>query len=360
MSDEDIDEDEVYDDQAADDQDDEHLYTMTVDLSVLESLGINLYSNAAAVLSELVANAYDADATLVTIDWKQNGEQVVVTDDGVGMTVKALNKRFLKVGYKKRKFEGTRSKQWNRLFMGRKGIGKLSVFSIARTVTVYSTKGGESNGFRIVTADLELAIEDRKPYHPEPVEVPEEYGKRGTTLILDDLKKKRSALTANALKKRLARRFDVLGQTPREEGGFYIEVNEKRITFAHRQELKHVEFIWEFGQETLPAETLPKVKERFVLANPSVMPGKDWRVRGWFGTVGTPSELTSDDEAGSLKNIIVIARKATDPGRHCREARLQPHLRQLRDRPDRGRLPRSRRGLRGHRDQRPAAHDRGR
>jgi HSP90 family molecular chaperone len=40
-------------------------YTMTVDLSVLESLGINLYSNAAAVLSELVANAYDADATLV-------------------------------------------------------------------------------------------------------------------------------------------------------------------------------------------------------------------------------------------------------------------------------------------------------
>jgi len=78
MSDED--EDEVYDDEVGDDEDD-HLYTMTVDLSVLESLGINLYSNAAAVLSELVANAYDADATLVTIDWKQNGEQVVVTDD---------------------------------------------------------------------------------------------------------------------------------------------------------------------------------------------------------------------------------------------------------------------------------------
>ncbi|MBM7331847.1 ATP-binding protein [Agrobacterium sp. S2] len=45
-------------------------YTMTVDLSVLESLGINLYSNAAAVLSELVANAYDADATRVDITWQ--------------------------------------------------------------------------------------------------------------------------------------------------------------------------------------------------------------------------------------------------------------------------------------------------
>jgi hypothetical protein len=51
----------------------EHPFEMTVDLSVVESLGINLYSNAAAVLTELVANAYDADAGTVTIDWK-NGE----------------------------------------------------------------------------------------------------------------------------------------------------------------------------------------------------------------------------------------------------------------------------------------------
>ena len=72
-------------------------YVMSVDLSVLESLGINLYSNAAAVLSELVANSYDADATLVRIDWKSNGDQVVVTDDGRGMNVSELNKRFLKL-----------------------------------------------------------------------------------------------------------------------------------------------------------------------------------------------------------------------------------------------------------------------
>ena len=37
-------------------------YEMTVDLNVIEHLGINLYSNIAAVLSEAVANAWDADA----------------------------------------------------------------------------------------------------------------------------------------------------------------------------------------------------------------------------------------------------------------------------------------------------------
>lgn len=292
-----------------DDQGDGETYTMSVDLSVIESLGINLYSNAAAVLSELVANAYDADATLVEIDWKRDGGRVIVTDDGVGMTVKQINTRFLKVGYKKRDKEGTTSKKFGRKFMGRKGIGKLSVFSIAETVTVYSTRKGVSNGFKIVTADLKKRIEAAKPYHPIPVEVPVEYQQRGTTLVLDDLKTKRADLSARALRKRLARRFDVLSQTPRREGGFYIEVDGKRITFADRQELKNVEFIWEFGETTVPDEALPKIKERFILENPSVMPGEDWRIRGWFGTVGTPSELTSDDEAGSLKNIMVIARK---------------------------------------------------
>ena len=35
---------------------------MSTSLSSLEHLGINLYSNIPAVLSEIVANAWDADA----------------------------------------------------------------------------------------------------------------------------------------------------------------------------------------------------------------------------------------------------------------------------------------------------------
>jgi hypothetical protein len=38
-------------------------FEMTVDLNVLDHLGINLYSNIAAVLTEAVANAWDADAS---------------------------------------------------------------------------------------------------------------------------------------------------------------------------------------------------------------------------------------------------------------------------------------------------------
>lgn len=284
-------------------------YTMKVDLAVLDSLGINLYSNAAAVLSEIVANAYDADSTLVEISWNDGGTQVVVADDGTGMSVDELNKRFLTVGYKKRSKEGSKSKKWDRPFMGRKGIGKLSVFSIAETVSVYSTKAGESNGLRIDVEELREAIRAGDDYHPTPIDVPDEYQRKGTIIVLDDLKSKRTKLTSNALRKRLARRFDVMDQTPRSNGGFQLEVDGKRITWKDREELKKLEFIWEFGSKTLPDSALPKGIKRFVLPDNTVGKRLTWKVTGWIGTVKKPAHLTADKESGSLKNVIVLARK---------------------------------------------------
>lgn len=40
-------------------------YKMKISLNIIEHLGINLYSNLPAVLSEIVANSWDADATEV-------------------------------------------------------------------------------------------------------------------------------------------------------------------------------------------------------------------------------------------------------------------------------------------------------
>ncbi|GAA0353763.1 BbrUII/HgiDII family restriction enzyme [Micropruina glycogenica] len=285
-------------------------YKMSVGLSVLDSLGINLYSNAAAVLSELVANAYDADATSVDIEWKQ-GESVLVRDDGNGMSVDDMNNRFLMVGYRKRDEanEGHVSPRFGRAFMGRKGIGKLSVFSIADVVTVYSTKDGETNAFRIDADDLKARINSGHEYEPQEVtEVPEGYDSQGTVLELTSLRTKRADLTATALRKRLARRFDVLDQTPPTEGGFSIVINGNRLNWLDRQELKSLQFIWEFGDDKIPDSALPHNVARFPL-NGVIDEAREWFVRGWFGTAKQPTDLTRDEEAGSLKNIIVLARK---------------------------------------------------
>ena len=121
-------------------------YTMRLSLSVLDHLGLNLYSNIPAVLSEVVANAWDADAEHVeiVIDAAAGGV-ISVTDDGIGMTVDDLNDRFLYVGYKRRE-TGSPTTAKGRPVMGRKGIGKLSLFAIADVVRVESSKDGARAG----------------------------------------------------------------------------------------------------------------------------------------------------------------------------------------------------------------------
>lgn len=102
-------------------------YKMTINLNVLNHLGIGLYSNVPAVLSEVVANAWDADAGEVTIDINRGKGQIVVQDDGDGMNEEDINNRYLNVGYQKRKeIPGTTNK--GRKPMGRKGIGSCPCF----------------------------------------------------------------------------------------------------------------------------------------------------------------------------------------------------------------------------------------
>ena len=107
-------------------------YKMTVDLNVLEHLGINLYSNIAAVLTEAVANAWDADAKEVDITIDDKKKLIVIEDNGTGMTIADMNEKYLRVGYRRRDDGGADiTPKFHRPVMGRKGLGKLSLFSIA-------------------------------------------------------------------------------------------------------------------------------------------------------------------------------------------------------------------------------------
>ena len=57
----------------------ENKFIMSLSLNVLNHLGINLYSNIPAVLSEIVANSWDADAKRVDITIAE--DQIIIEDD---------------------------------------------------------------------------------------------------------------------------------------------------------------------------------------------------------------------------------------------------------------------------------------
>jgi hypothetical protein len=118
-------------------------YELRLSLSVLDDLGLNLYSNIPAVRSEIVANAWDADASVVDVEIDLSRGRIVVSDDGIGMSFDDINKTFLRVGYPRRTEEKPTTKK-GRHVMGRKEIGKLSLFATANTVEVQTAKCGDA------------------------------------------------------------------------------------------------------------------------------------------------------------------------------------------------------------------------
>lgn len=278
------------------------VYRMSLDLNVLNHLGLYLYSNVAAVLSEAVANSWDADATKVMIRFDNEHDAIHIEDNGVGMTVRETNERFLKVGYSKRSVEGSKTPK-GRPIMGRKGIGKLSLFSIAERVIVQTVRKREHHAFEMHVPAIEAAIsagDDYLPRFVNPSTLPPL--RRGTRIVLSELKKNRTKLTTTALKKRIARRFSVISSQ-----AFSVEVDSEAVTISDRDDLTAAQFVWEFGSKSLPKAQCPKRVKHLKIDDVVSVDGRDYRVSGWIGSAASAGHLNTAD-GGNLNSVVVLAR----------------------------------------------------
>ena len=283
-----------------------------ISLAALEHLGMNLYSTIPAVLSEIVANAWDADAGRVLVTLGEG--QIAIEDDGVGMTRDQVIDRFLDVGFQRRKAMGARTAK-GRPPMGRKGIGKLSSFSIANVVTVYTTSGGEHTAFRMdaqrIREQMRQENRSRDSESQEsqgqtgacPVEELDEWPdalNAGTRIVLTGLKHQATAQTTRGLRQRIARRFSVIG--PQE--GFAVVVDGERVSPSDRGYDQHVEYCWTYG------DSKGEIPQRFVnLADnqPSfarALPDSALNLTGWIGTVKKPNFLKA--EGGDNLNRLAV------------------------------------------------------
>jgi hypothetical protein len=135
---------------------------MTISRLTVDKLGVKLYDRVSAVIAELVANSYDADATNVEIRapmdqflaLKENGEivdqdlSIEVNDNGIGMTPSEVQDFYLVVGAERREDvrRGDLSKTFSRKVMGRKGVGKLAPFGVCKRIEVLSSGGPKVKG----------------------------------------------------------------------------------------------------------------------------------------------------------------------------------------------------------------------
>lgn len=280
---------------------------MSISLNALEHLGINLYSNMPAVLSEIVANAWDADAKNVTVTVDKTKETITIEDDGIGMNRDGVIDRFLTVGFKRREAQGETTSS-GRKPMGRKGIGKLSIFSISQIAEVYTIQGKEHTAFKMDREVIRKAItgNTQKPYKPEELQsLPSDF-KKGTRIVLSGLSKSLSGMTVEGLKRRVARRFSVIG--PKFD--FRVTVNGTAIGPDDRAYHNAIEYLWIYGQQNdfvRSCKHLARSHEDRLHAIQAELTKSKISLSGWIGTVSSPSQL-KDEEGDNLNRLAVFMR----------------------------------------------------
>jgi hypothetical protein len=176
---------------------------------LIDLLGHQMYGGPVPSVAELVANAWDADATKVEIiipeDIQANGAEIVVRDYGKGMSFNELNDYYLHIGYERR-VRGERT-ETGRLVMGRKGIGKLAGFGIAEDIIVTSVKEKHLVEIRLNYTELRslhTATEyPLKPLRDETIDEPD-----GVKVTYKGLKLSRN-INADNFRRSMARRFAI-------------------------------------------------------------------------------------------------------------------------------------------------------
>lgn len=281
---------------------DERQFTFEISLSVLNHLGRNLYRSFITVLGEAVSNSWDADAENVWIYINRDKNYLVIKDDGDGMTADDFQKKFLKIGYTKRKHGETKSAK-RRPYIGRKGIGKLALLSCADKISVISKKeNGEYVGGTIDNSGLDRAInEDLTPqeyplgnWEKSIFEPYIEDHQKGTIVYFENIKDG-IRNTVDYLKKSIALyfRFSLL------DDSFNLFLNDEKITFECLDDLaSKIQFIWLINNfqdpyiQRLQEKFPPKEEGELTIAN---------NIMGFIVSVAKPSNLqiiSTDERIG--------------------------------------------------------------
>ena len=246
-------------------------FSMDFDPNTIEHLGLKLYSTLPPVISELVANSWDADAKTVNITIPA-GEitpfsEVTIVDDGNGMNEQQIEKAYLKIGRNCRVDLKKDETPGHRKFMGRKGIGKLAPFGIATEMDVKTVQDGKEFCIRLNYDEIKLK---GTPYNPQILNekvAPKE--NNGTTITIRKFKRTKP-IDIDQLRKNIARRFSVIGSK------FTVYINTIPIEPKDRRLAEQCVKYWD-------------VKD---------MPGGDivdtvngWKVQGWIGFVEKSSQI---------------------------------------------------------------------
>jgi signal transduction histidine kinase len=124
---------------------------------LMRLLGEELISDEVMAVSELVKNAYDADASTVTIRVLDSGTpelaRVEIVDDGTGMSLQTLLEAWLEPATSFKRQNGRKRKtELGRYPLGEKGVGRFAADKLGAELELVSRTRGSDEEVRLVVS----------------------------------------------------------------------------------------------------------------------------------------------------------------------------------------------------------------
>ncbi|HIK81446.1 MAG TPA: histidine kinase, partial [Planctomycetes bacterium] len=108
---------------------------------LLKIIGEELISDEVVAIIELVKNAYDADASRVTVDFlrtDENDAAIEIRDDGHGMNLNQLLEGWMHPAGSSKRGAGPRRTGKGRRLLGEKGVGRFAADKLGRRLEIVS------------------------------------------------------------------------------------------------------------------------------------------------------------------------------------------------------------------------------
>ena len=154
----------------------EELKYVIEDRTIAELLGVQNFTNAESAILELVKNAYDAEVLNLTIKFNEN--QLIIEDDGIGMSAEDIKKYWMHVGKSQKKYNIIDKNNKNRVLAGSKGLGRFALARLGESVRLFSKK--ENNNSVVWSTD----------WNSSKLDYDNTFNKIGTKIIIDNLRDK--------------------------------------------------------------------------------------------------------------------------------------------------------------------------
>lgn len=169
---------------------DENNVRFSIDAGIIDRLGKELVARHETAVSELVKNAYDADATKVVITFKESykvGGTLEIEDNGLGMTKEQLINGFMRLSSSD-KLHFPHSPRYDRKRAGKKGIGRFSAQRLGKKLTIITQTLEATKALKIVIYWDDFMGDKELSFITNEIEYIEKQKEEGTTLFIEQLR----------------------------------------------------------------------------------------------------------------------------------------------------------------------------